>query len=66
MTYYILFKRRTAKTWSGAIPAKKGVAKTSLTRWAATHFSSRMRWRIGTKKDVDKLQQLKKQKKKKK
>jgi len=55
MGYYVLVKRKGAKSWLGAIPAKKNVGKSTLRKSVSKNIKKGFTYRIVTKTEFDKL-----------
>lgn len=52
--YYILIKRKSAKKWSGAIPAKKGVSLAKLRNTIRKQIKAGYTYRITNKTGIRK------------
>lgn len=52
MRYYVLIKRKSAKSWVGAIPARKGVSLKTLRRTISSKIKKGFTYRIVTSKGL--------------
>jgi len=55
MTYYMLFKRKIANSWKGAIPSKKGTKLEDLRKLVSSGISKQYVAKIITSSQLSKL-----------